>query len=249
MDMLVFIAVSFALIAVLTLLERARNPGPTDWRINLQAWLINTGIAAIFAHVWPRWQGGSLLDADHLPLWLSLPLFFLVRDFLEWLYHFAQHRIPALWAIHSLHHSDPEMTALTTNRHFWGDQLIKSLTIWSATSMVIRSNYTLFYVYAAVSLYHYVIHMNVRLDFGRWSWLLNCPAYHRRHHSRLPEHYDSNLAALFPIWDVIFGTYRRPDGWPPCGLDEGRPRSLTELLTWPLRNRASGRSQPAISEG
>ena len=46
----------------------------------------------------------------------------------------ASHRIPALWAMHSLHHSDPEMTALTTNRHFWGDQLIKALTIWSAMS-------------------------------------------------------------------------------------------------------------------
>jgi sterol desaturase/sphingolipid hydroxylase (fatty acid hydroxylase superfamily) len=69
--------------------------------------------------------------------------------------------------------------------------------------------------------------------------VLNCPAYHRRHHSRLTEHYNTNFAALFPIFDVIFGTYRRPDGWPPSGLDE-TPRSFGDLFFWPLR-RALGR--------
>jgi sterol desaturase/sphingolipid hydroxylase (fatty acid hydroxylase superfamily) len=237
MDLLIFIGVSLAFIAGITVVERWRNPVQTDWRVNLQSWVINTAIGAMFAQFWPHWRGASLIDAATLPLWLALPAYFLVRDFLEWFYHYAQHRVGALWAIHSLHHSDPEMCALTTNRHFWGDQLIKSVTIWSATSMVIRGTDLMFLTFAAVSLYHYFVHSNLRVDFGRWSWLLNSPAYHRRHHSRLPEHYDANLAALFPIWDVLFGFYRRPDGWPPCGLDEGKPENLTELVAWPVRGR------------
>jgi len=241
MELLVFVGISLALLGVLSLVEHWRNPGPTDWRVNLQSWVINIGIALMASHFWPRWLGGSLIDGADLPLWLALPLFVVVRDFLEWFYHFAQHRIPALWAIHSFHHSDPQMTALTTNRHFWADQLVKSLTIWSATSMVIRGTDTLVGIYGLISLYNYLIHANLRIDFGRFSWLLNCPAYHRRHHSRLPEHYDSNLAALFPIWDVLAGTYRRPDGWPPCGLDEGKPESLTDLLCWPVRDRERGK--------
>ncbi|MFC3173316.1 sterol desaturase family protein [Novosphingobium bradum] len=245
--MLLLLGVTLALMAGLTAVERWRNPGATDWAINLQSWVINMAIALMASHFWPRWLGGSLIDAARLPLWLGLPLFFLLRDFLEWFYHLCQHRIPALWAIHSLHHSDPEMTALTTNRHFWGDQLVKSLTIWSATGMLIDATDTILAIYGAVSLYNYFIHANLRIDFGRLSWLLNCPAYHRRHHSRLPEHYDSNLAALFPIWDVLFGTYRRPDGWPPCGLDEGKPESLTELVTWPVRSRADA-DKPALGE-
>ena len=204
MDLLIFIGVSLAFIAGITVVERWRNPVQTDWRVNLQSWVINTAIGAMFAQFWPHWRGASLIDAATLPLWLALPAYFLVRDFLEWFYHYAQHRVGALWAIHSLHHSDPEMCALTI---------------------------------AAVSLYHYFVHSNLRVDFGRWSWLLNSPAYHRRHHSRLPEHYDANLAALFPIWDVLFGFYRRPDGWPPCGLDEGKPENLTELVAWPVRGR------------
>lgn len=248
MELGIFIGASLAFIAGLTLLERLWNPGPTDWRINLQSWVINMGIAALFNQFWPHWRGGSLIDAATLPLWLALPLFLLVRDFTEWFYHLAQHRIPLLWSFHSLHHSDPEMTALTTNRHFWGDQLIKSLTIWSASSMVIRSTDTLIYVYAAISLYNYFVHANFNVNFGRLSWLLNSPAYHRQHHSRLPEHYDTNLAALFPIWDVLFGTYRRPDGWPPCGLDEGKPGSLRELLNWPLRHRLREPDRTPLTE-
>jgi hypothetical protein len=28
--------------------------------------------------------------------------------------------------------SDPEVAVFTTQRHFWGDQLIKQMTVWSA---------------------------------------------------------------------------------------------------------------------
>ncbi|MEO6041048.1 MAG: sterol desaturase family protein, partial [Croceibacterium sp.] len=89
-------------------------------------------------------------------------------------------------------------------------------------------------VYIGLSLWNYVSHAGIRLDFGRGSWLLNSPAYHRRHHSSDPEHYGSNFAALFPIFDVIAGSYRRPDGYPPTGL-EMRPETLADLVLWPLR--------------
>lgn len=239
MSSLLFIAAAIAVMAGITYVERTRHPGKTDWWRNLQSWLIDLGISLTFLSMLPDWHGNSLIDGNALPFLIALPLFLLVRDFTEFLYHYAQHRIPALWAMHSLHHSDPEMTALTTNRHFWGDQFIKALTIWPATTMIMSPTQSLIVAYAVISLYNYVIHANLKIDFGRLSWVLNCPAYHRRHHSRLPEHYDTNFAALFPIFDVIFGTYRRPDGWPPCGLDE-QPGSLGDLLFWPVR-KALGR--------
>lgn len=247
MSPLLFIALSACVMLTITLAERIRHPGSTDWLRNLQAWALELGIGLFVMGIWPEWRGGALIDLAGLPLWLALPLFVVVRDFLEFFYHFAQHRIPALWAMHSLHHSDPEMTALTTNRHFWGDQLVKALTIWSAMAMITTSTDQLVVLYAVIGLYNYFIHANLKVDFGRWSWLLNCPAYHRRHHSRLPAHYDSNFAALFPVWDLLFRTYRRPDGWPPCGLDEGAPRSFTELVVWPLRGMlgAGEASRPA----
>lgn len=254
MSNLMMILSAIAIMAGITALEKVRNPGPTDWLRNLQAYGIDFLIAFVVHRYWPQWMGGSLIDAGAMSFWIALPLFFLVRDFTEWLFHYAQHRLPWLWAMHSLHHSDPEMTALTTNRHFWGDRLVKALTIWPLATMVMNPTDAIFQVYMVFSLYNYFIHANLKVDFGRWSWLLNGPAYHRRHHSRLPEHYDTNFAALFPIFDVIAGTYRRPDGWPPCGLDDA-PKSAADLMVWPLRGRLrswarqkSGKAAGAVSE-
>jgi sterol desaturase/sphingolipid hydroxylase (fatty acid hydroxylase superfamily) len=103
--------------------------------------------------------------------------------------------------------------------------------------------------YALVSLWNFFAHARLRVDLGRWSWLINTPAYHRRHHSRLPEHYDSNFAALFPVFDLLFGSYRRPDGWPPTGLDHA-PRNARDLLNWPLVwDRPEGADeQPTLGE-
>jgi sterol desaturase/sphingolipid hydroxylase (fatty acid hydroxylase superfamily) len=59
-------------------------------------------------------------------------------------------------------------------------------------------------------------HTNVRLGFGRFGSLgLVGPQYHRVHHSI--EHAEPpfegprgcNFAVILPIWDVIFGTWRR----------------------------------------
>jgi len=226
--MLPTLAVTTAILAF----ERWRGAPPTDWRINLQSWAAQLFIAITLLPLLPVWRGASLIDGARLPFWAGFPILLLVRDFGEYIFHRAQHRVPLLWAMHSLHHSDPEMAVLTTQRHFWGDQLVKQVTIWSAVVMIIRPTPALLGAYGVVSLWNLMSHADLRLDFGRWSWLINSPAYHRRHHSMLPEHYDSNFAALFPIFDVIFGSYYRPDGFPPTGQDHA-PRNFVEMVAWP----------------
>ena len=217
----------------LTLLEIRRGAPRGDWLINLQAWALYVLIAVSMLPLFQWWRGTSLLDGAALPFWAAFPIFLIVTDLGEYLFHRAQHKVPLLWSMHSLHHSDPEMSALTTNRHFWADQLIKSVTIWTATALVISPTPIMVYCYIVLSMWNFVVHANLPFDFGRFSWALNSPSYHRRHHSRLPEHYDSNFAALFPIFDLIGGSYHRPDGFPPTGLDHA-PRNLREVATWPL---------------
>jgi sterol desaturase/sphingolipid hydroxylase (fatty acid hydroxylase superfamily) len=226
---------------LLTLCERLRGAPTGDWLRNLQSWGLQLAAAIAILPLMPLWRGAALLDGARLPFWFGCLIFLVVRDLGEYLFHRAQHRVPWLWAMHSLHHSDPSMNALTTQRHFWGDQLVKQLTIWSATLMVITPTPAMVGVFGLISLWHLVVHANLPLDFGRWSWLLNAPGYHRRHHSRLPEHYDGNFAALFPIFDVICGSYHRGEGFPPTGL-EHKPESLGELVIWPaMWNRPSRR--------
>lgn len=223
----------FALTALLVGAEWLRGVRDTDWRNNLIAWALQFVSAAAFIPLIPLWQGYGVIDGATLPFWLAFPLYLVAHDLGEYLFHRAQHRIPALWAMHSLHHSDPDMSVLTTQRHFWGDQLIKRMTIWSAAAFIISPTPELHAAYLAAGLWNLVAHSNLPIDLGRWSWLINSPTYHRRHHSRLPEHYDSNFAALLPIYDVIAGSYHRGQGMPPTGLDV-RPRSWAEVVAWPL---------------
>jgi sterol desaturase/sphingolipid hydroxylase (fatty acid hydroxylase superfamily) len=140
--------------------------------------------------------------------------------------------------MHSLHHSDPDFGATTTVRHFWLEPLIKTLTIWLAVGLLFKASPAVVGVYALASNYNFWTHSNVRVGYGRFAWLLNSPQYHRMHHSAAPEHFNSNYAALLPIFDVITGAYRPPgqDEYPATGLDTGdRPKSFLQGLLWPLR--------------
>lgn len=246
MALLIALLPALAVTVLLTLCEHRVRPAPADWLRNIQSWVLGIVTGAVLLPFFSLAGLPSLIDGAALPFWIAFPLFLLVRDFSEFAFHKAQHSVPFLWAMHSLHHSDPEMSALTTNRHFWGDQLIKSLTIWPLSAMVIAPTEAVFAAFALASLWNYVVHARLPISFGRWSWLLNSPAYHRRHHSCLPEHYNSNFAALFPIFDVLFGSYHRPEGFPPTGLDR-KPESLLELAVWPGRYAAGEEvtAQPA----
>ncbi|MEQ1499607.1 MAG: sterol desaturase family protein [Novosphingobium sp.] len=224
---------SITVIIVLTLLERRAGHSSGDWWINLQSFAISTaGAFSIYAWVKP-WQAGSLIEGEALPAWAGVVLFILVQDLGENLYHRLQHRIPILWEMHSLHHSDPDMAVLTTYRHFWADRLIKTVTVYSLAGMIISPTPLAAMGYFAISMWNFVAHANLDWNFGKWSWAINSPAYHRRHHSSAPEHYDSNFAALFPFFDVLLGGYNVPSGRPETGF-ERRPHGLIDQLIWPF---------------
>lgn len=215
--------------------SRPANPGKRDWLVNIEA-LVLLVTVQIFAvpFILKATAIQPLLSGSHLHFWLGLVIFVLAMDLGEYLFHRAQHSIPVLWKLHSLHHSDPNMSALTANRHFWGDPLVKAVTIWPAAEAFIQPTPGMLTVYLWMGLWHTVVHANVKLDFGPLSWLLNSPAYHRRHHSSDPAHFNSNFSALFPIFDVICGAYHRPDGYPQTGQPE-RPAGLVDTALWPVR--------------
>lgn len=243
--MLAFLAAFTGPIVALTLIgwERLAGAAPTDWRINLQAWALNIWCAVTIYSLLRAWDGPALIDGAALPAWAAAATYFLIYDLAEYLFHRMQHRIPLLWSMHSMHHSDPNMSVLTTNRHYWADPIFKSITVWSAAAFIVSPTPLALAVYGAIGLWNFFVHSQLKLDLGRWSWVINTPAYHRRHHSALPVHYDSNFAAILPIWDVIFGTYNQPEGYPPTGYTT-RPRNLRELITWPLYHRRA-EAEPA----
>jgi sterol desaturase/sphingolipid hydroxylase (fatty acid hydroxylase superfamily) len=181
--------------------------------------------------------GGGLVNLGAMPLWLGAAVYLVAMDLGEYLFHRAQHAFPWLWAMHSLHHSDPGMNVSTAQRHFWLDPAMKSVSIWLAVALLFKASGPILAIYASISLYHMFTHANVRVGFGPLAWLWNAPQYHRLHHSRDPAHFNANYAALLPIFDVISGAYRapRPGEYPDTGLEGEAVSRPLDLIVWPVR--------------
>ena len=218
--------------------DRAQNL--KVWMTSLAAQLVLSPALGGLTTLAVNAAGGGFftLPASGPGLLVGILLYLLAMDFGEYLFHRAQHAIPALWEMHSLHHSDPDFDATTTVRHFWLDPALKTVTIWLAVGLLLKAAPAIVIVYMVLTFYNFVSHANVPLGFGRVSWLWNSPQYHRLHHAAEAEYHDCNYAALLPIFDVVFGAYRRPrpGEFPPTGLDDGAvPTSYAETVAWPLR--------------
>ena len=189
-------------------------------------WLINT-------------TGGGLIHLRDDGIWIvfTVVAWFLIADFYSYWIHRALHASPYLWAMHSLHHSAPAMTASTGARQSWLESFTAAFIVSPAIGMVFNVPPVVLTIYLIVqiasSLYS---HANIGAS---WIGLIYAgPQYHRLHHSQLREHYDRNFAELFPIWDLLFGTMTRPKPgeFPPTGLsDEAPPSGFVDGIIWPFR--------------
>jgi sterol desaturase/sphingolipid hydroxylase (fatty acid hydroxylase superfamily) len=156
-----------------------------------------------------------------------LPIYLLVIDFLSYWEHRALHRIPILWRLHKLHHSDRNVNASTARREHWLSDGVYMITILVPGAVMFGAldlPVAALIAYMATGFYN---HANIRLHLGKLTAIVSGPQFHRIHHSILPEHYDKNFSGLFPIFDILFGTYHRPsrNEFPPTGLTDERIES------------------------
>ncbi len=198
--------------------------------------------------------GFIVLRADGWWFFMALAIYILATDFLAYFIHRAQHLVPALWEMHSLHHSAEAITLITGARHFWVEQLL--ITAFLPVVAVLFQ--TPAAVIAVASVFYFFfdacVHVNIRLPFGIFGLVVNNPQYHRIHHSVQPEHQNKNFCKLLPLLDLIFGTAHlpKPDEFPSTGLGTGETASgWLDGLIWPFRRQLrwslSGNSQPAVT--
>jgi sterol desaturase/sphingolipid hydroxylase (fatty acid hydroxylase superfamily) len=144
-----------------------------------------------------------------LGLFAFVPLF--IFDFFYYWFHRWQHASPWLWEQHKLHHTDEAVNVTTSLRHHWTEEGFRAILISVPMGILFQITpvdvgiMTMF-----IGQWGYLIHANVRLPLGPFSFVLLGPQAHRIHHSILPNHRNRNFAAFFPIWDILFGTFHRP---------------------------------------
>jgi len=160
--------------------------------------LIGAGFSAELARLAP-WLVLPRFTA--VPGWCFVAVAVLAIDGLDWLAHLGNHRITSLWRLHAVHHSQEELSILTT---FRAHPLVHvSFLISAVPILAIAANAVtpsvVFTVYACLGA---LPHANVRWSYRKAGAILVSPAYHRIHHSATGR-LDINLGTVFTIWDVL----------------------------------------------
>jgi sterol desaturase/sphingolipid hydroxylase (fatty acid hydroxylase superfamily) len=113
--------------------------------------------------------------------------------------------------MHRWHHASQNLYWFSGNRTTLIDYLWLAgpsfLTFWLFSLSVTEG-------IVVVSLYTFAnhwAHANLKMGNRYVEWFIITPRFHRLHHSQAPEHFNSNFAVLFTIWDRIFGTFSDPD--------------------------------------
>jgi sterol desaturase/sphingolipid hydroxylase (fatty acid hydroxylase superfamily) len=160
--------------------------------------LINVGVDRMLVEVAP-WLTVPRLAA--VPTVAMLVVAVLLMDFCNWLAHWANHRWTPVWRFHAVHHSQEELSVLTS---FRAHPLVHTSFLISVVPVfILSSNATLpatvVTVYICLSS---LPHANLRWTFGLLGRWMVSPAYHRIHHAT-EGRIDVNLGTVFTFWDVL----------------------------------------------
>ena len=190
-------------------------------------------------------ENGAVKDVVLAVIYMFVTL--IVVDFIAYVTHYLQHKVPLLWEFHKVHHSLEVMHPVSNFREHPVDNLVYKLLTGAAYGMVAGGAYNIFgylpsipsligvpiLMFAFNAVGYNLRHSHVWLRWpGRWSMVFPSPAHHHVHHSCHPDHIDKNFAFVFPIWDVIFKTYIVPEDNRDVkfGLGNDQAKELTSCM-------------------
>lgn len=169
------------------------------------------GIMTVGVFDWLNDSQFGLLHQFVFPIWVELILSILVLDLIaQYGVHYLLHKVPAMWRLHLVHHSDKNVDATTGTRHHPFDFIIReTFALIAVIIMGMPIAFYLFYRILSVA-FTYFTHANIKLplpiDKGL-SWIIVTPNMHKFHHHNELPWTDSNYGNMFSIWDRLFGTF------------------------------------------
>nr|WP_296016127.1 sterol desaturase family protein [uncultured Acidovorax sp.] len=174
--------------------------------------------------------------------WVSLVLYLVVFDFVDYWIHRGQHQFEWWWRLHSLHHAQRQMTMWSDNRNHLLDDLLRDTLLVIVAQLVGVAPGQFIAIVAITQLSESFQHANVRIWFGRFGerlWV--SPRFHRLHHSiglgheTIRPRTDDDTAApsdaghrvvlgghnfgvLLPWWDMLMRTANFELRYDPTGV-------------------------------
>ncbi len=133
-------------------------------------------------------------------------------DLMNWGAHVANHRFLPFWRLHALHHSQEDLSVLTTFRThplLHATYLLSLLpaAVLSASGTVPETGLIIYACLVALA------HANLRWTFGPLGHVFVSPAYHRQHHrSHSGGRGNVNFGFALVIWDQLTRRAYFPNG-------------------------------------
>ena len=168
-------------------------------------------VLAVGAALKAQDHGWGLFNQLETPFWFACVASLLLLDLVIYAQHAVFHKMPLLWRLHRVHHSDTNID-MTTALRFHPFEIVLSMLLKIAVVILLGAPAV------AVLLFEVILnatamfnHSNVQLPAGLESWLrlvIVTPDMHRVHHSVHRDETDSNFGFNLPWWDHLFGTYR-----------------------------------------
>ncbi len=176
--------------------------------------------AAVGVALWASSKGWGLFNLIDAPLWLAALVSIVVLDFAVWWSHLLSHKIPLLWKIHRMHHSDRDIDVSTAIR-FHPIEIVVSM-LWKVCWVIALGAPAVAVIMFEIILNGLALfnHSNTKLPLKLDAIirkLIVTPDMHRVHHSIIVRETDSNYGFNLSIWDRMFSTY---NDQPKLGHDD-----------------------------
>lgn len=222
------------------------------WFSNISMTTLNTILVALLplaavAYAYTVEEAGvGLLNRVPLPPVLAVVITVVIFDCLIYWQHVIFHKVPILWRLHRVHHSDVDLD-VTSGARFHAIEIILSMLIKLAAVRIIGPPALGILIFEVVlngsAMFN---HSNIRLPLALdriVRLFLVTPDMHRVHHSVHRDETDSNYGFNLPWWDYLFGTYTAQprDGHDDMSIGlhefrEVREQYVDRLLVQPFKN-------------
>jgi sterol desaturase/sphingolipid hydroxylase (fatty acid hydroxylase superfamily) len=186
-------------------------------------------------------SGLTITSINQIPEWAKFLFALLLLDFLYWLQHYLNHKVPLLWEFHKLHHSQKELNFFSDFRYHVVEYLVRQ-TCLVIPFLILEVNppeivaFSIFHIW-----YTRFYHGNIRTNLGPLRHILGTPQSHRVHHSLEKRHFETNFGSLFCIWDFLFLVQYSGFGeYPETGIEDHdfpheKSESIKDLFLTPFR--------------
>ena len=224
-----FLAIALAIMASWEWVAPRRQPDAQlrlRWLSNIVIWV--AGLVAVYGAgallgisvaTFGTQHTIGLFNIVRVPFALACVISVLALDFGKYLEHRVMHRVPLLWRIHRMHHTDVDFDITVGFRFHPIEALISAA--WSVSLIILLGAPATAVVvwHAALLVNAAFAHGNVRMPGaldGVIRLITVTPDMHRVHHSIDERESGQNLGSLLPWWDRLLGTYVAA---PAAGLD------------------------------